>query len=424
MHHIVIINAVYPPEPVVSAQMGRDLAEFLAHSGSRVTVFCPYPTRPFGASYSAFQPSNAPRVVAEKGVEVVRLPSFTAPHSRFVPRMRESWSFGRHVCRYLQMHLCDVDVVYANTWPLFSPALIARFCARRDIPLVLHIQDLYPEALMAKLPRYCQAVAISLLMALDRWVARRAARVILISDNMHCLYVKSRRVALEKVVTISNWVDEQCFVNQPTRAQACAHYGIPEACFTFLYLGNIGPVARVEGLIRAFHAAELKQAQLVIAGDGSSKAACVELAKRMVVSGVRFVSDPNADNVPLLQSLAHICLLPMLKGAGLSSIPSKLISYLLSARPVLATVDAKSDTARCIQEAQCGWVGEPEQVKWLARKMAEVARLPSAELEAMGQRGRTYGLKQFSKAEGVKRLAKLVVSSAWRRSAAMTTKPI
>ena len=27
---VLIVNAVYPPEPVVWAQMGRDLADFLA----------------------------------------------------------------------------------------------------------------------------------------------------------------------------------------------------------------------------------------------------------------------------------------------------------------------------------------------------------------------------------------------------------
>ena len=51
MFKVAIINCVYPPEPVVSAQMGRDLAEHLAQNGARVTVLCPFPTRPFGAVY-------------------------------------------------------------------------------------------------------------------------------------------------------------------------------------------------------------------------------------------------------------------------------------------------------------------------------------------------------------------------------------
>src|ERR1035437_398785 len=105
----------------------------------------------------------------------------------------------------------------------------------------------------------------------------------------------------------------------------------------------------------------------------------------MGVSGVRFVSDPDAGNVPLLQSLGHVCLLPLRKGAGMSSIPSKLMAYMLSARPVLATVDAESDTASAISEAQCGWAGEPENVQGLAEAMRNVAAFPAPELDRIGQ---------------------------------------
>jgi glycosyltransferase involved in cell wall biosynthesis len=362
--------------------------------------------------YADFSPSGALRVDCENGVEVVRLPSFRAPQSKFFTRMWESWSFGRQVCRYLEGEMDEVDVVYANTWPLFSQALIARHCARRGIPLVLHLQDIYPESLLGKVSRWSRGLVGVALTALDRWIVRRAACVVVISENMRRTYVENRGMASEKVIAILNWVDERRFETLPARAAACAHYGIPEDRFTFLYLGNIGPVAGVEGLIESFHAAGLKQAQLVIAGDGSSKAACIARARSLGANDVRFVSDPDADNVPLLQSLGHVCLLPMRKGAGLSSIPSKLIAYLLSAKPVLATLDAGSDTARCLHEAQCGWVGEPEHVEWLAAKMAEVAALSLASLNEMGNLGRVYGLKHFSKAGGVQRLASVILESA------------
>lgn len=56
---VAVVNAVYPPEPVVSAQMGRDLAGHLADSVARVTVLCPYPSRPLGVEYANFRPSPA-----------------------------------------------------------------------------------------------------------------------------------------------------------------------------------------------------------------------------------------------------------------------------------------------------------------------------------------------------------------------------
>jgi glycosyltransferase involved in cell wall biosynthesis len=403
---------VYPPEPVVSAQMGRDLAQHLTQDGARVCVLCPFPSRPIGAEYVDFRPSGTARVGHEDGVEVVRLPSFRAPQSRLVARMGESWSFGRHVCRYLTTQVGDLDVVYANAWPLFSQALIAWHCAQKGVPLVLHIKDIYPESVLGRLPGFCRGLAASPLTALDRWIARRAARVVVLSESTRGTYVNHRGLAPEKVITILDWVDESRFATLPARAAACARYGIPEERFTFLYLGNIGPVAGVEMLIEAFHAADLKQAQLVIAGDGSCKAACVKRAKSLGVGEARFISDPEANNVPLLQSLGDVCLLPMRKGAGMSSIPSKLLAYLLSGKPVLATVDPESDTAKAISEAQCGWIREPENVQGLAEQMRGVAGLTGAELDRIGQRGRSYGLAHYSKAAGVCKLANVIVQAA------------
>ncbi|OGV68946.1 MAG: hypothetical protein A2283_16885 [Lentisphaerae bacterium RIFOXYA12_FULL_48_11] len=468
MFKVAIINCVYPPEPVVSAQMGRDLAEHLAQNGARVTVLCPFPTRPFGAVYQGTgereqeseirgqgsadskqgsedgrlryevettpsqggQPASLrslnyaePRRsagfvtksklrrakdVGYPNLQVVHLPSFTAPESRLLPRMWESFSFGWHVCRYLKQHLTDIDVVYANTWPLFSQAMIARYCNRRGIPLILHIQDIYPESLMGKLPSFLRSMTASLLITLDRWTVRQVMQIVVISENMRKIYLTGRGLAPEKVVVIPNWTDENRFACLPERKDACVQYGIPEENFTFLYLGNIGPVAGVEELIKAFHATRLKQAQLVIAGDGSVKETCVDLVERIGCNGIKFVSPVNVENAPLIQSMAHVCLLPLRKGAGMSSIPSKLPAYMFSAKPILATVDAESDTARFIMEAQCGWVGEPENVEWLSKKMTEITTIPADVLSEMGAKGREYGLKHFSKAQGVRRLGDVV----------------
>src|ERR1035441_3982379 len=412
MTEMVIIGGVYPPEPVVSAQMGRDLADYLAHDGARVTVLCPYPSRPLRVQYADFLPSNHPRVASENGVEVVRLPSFRAPQSRLVARMWESWSFGRQVCRYLEEEMGDVDVVYANTWPLCSQALIARYCARRDIPLVLHVQDIYPEALQTRLPPWLGGFVIPLLRAWDRRTAHRAAKVVIIAEGARSTYARTRSLPSERLEVIPNWQDEQLFLDAHPRAKAALQYAVDGAAFSFLYLGNIGPTTDMELVIRAFAQASVANGQLLIVGDGSAEQACVALTGELGLKSTRFLSCPSPSVIPALQSLADVCLLPLKKGVALNCVPSKLVAYLFSAKPVLATLDAGSDTARWIQEAQCGWVGEPEQVEWLARKMAEVAALPSTVLDTMGQRGRAYGLKHFSKAAGVNRLADLILGVA------------
>jgi glycosyltransferase involved in cell wall biosynthesis len=409
---VVIINAVYPPEPVVSAYIGADLAHHLADRGSRVTVLCPYPTRPLGARYPGFERARAPSVVREGPVEVVRLPSFTAPRSRLGPRIWESFSFGRHAATFLEQHLSEADVVYANSWPLLSQAAVVRWCAKHSIPLVLHIQDVYPESLLTRVPVPVAAFAGAPLTALDRWNTSRATRLVVIGDTMCRTYVEGRGVSPDKVVTIFNWQDEARFVDLPSREYVCARHHIPADPFTFMYLGNIGPVAGIELLIQAFATASLAGAQLLIAGDGSSKDACVSLAERLGCAAVHFLACPTPFDAPVLQQMADVCLLPMRRGTGMSSIPSKMIAYLLSAKPVLATLDADSETAQCIRRAECGWLGEPDDARWLAEKMADVVALPPDVLQRTGQRGRAYALEYFSKARGLARLGAVIEEAA------------
>jgi glycosyltransferase involved in cell wall biosynthesis len=326
--------------------------------------------------------------------------------------MWESISFGRHVCRYLARQKDNVDVLYANTWPLFSQELIARHCARRGIPVVLHVQDIYPEALESKLPQWLGRCVIPVLRQWDRRIAHLAAKVVVVAEEARRTYAKTRFLPDERVELVHNWQDERLFLSAPSRAVAAQEWQVNGTAFNFLYLGNIGPTTDMELAIRGFARASIQGSQLLIIGAGAAKQACVALTQELGVPGVRFLPCASASDAPTIQALADVCLLPLKRGVALNGVPSKLAAYLFSAKPVLAMLDTGSDTARFILEAKCGWVGEPGNANWLSAKMEEVASLPPGILESMGQCGRAYALDRFSRAEGVKRLGGLLLATS------------
>ena len=407
--HVVIISAVYPPEPMVSARMAWDLSHYLADSGHKVTVVCPQPSRPIHSDYVQYRNPHAPIIINEDNVKIVRLPTFASPESRLVKRMWESFSFGREVTKYLAAEKEKPDVIYVNSWPLFAQALIAYFTIMHDIPMVLQIMDVYPEALTIRFPMIFRTIINFPLKKLDAWITRASTFLVVISENMRRLYIESRNIPAERIITISTWQDETIFENIPTRSDCCRMYGIQDNLFTFLFLGNIGPVAGVDFLIRAFAEAEISDSQLIIVGDGASKSDCVALVHRLNLSNVFFISDPDVSNGPILQNMAHVCMLPMKRMAGLSSVPSKLPSYMFSAKPVIATVDGESDTARFVTEAECGWVGEAENLTWLVNTMKMVAQLTQDRLVTCGENAKRFGLTHFSKSSGVNRMAETIL---------------
>jgi hypothetical protein len=106
-----------------------------------------------------------------------------------------------------------------------------------------------------------------------------------------------------------------------------------------------------------------------------------------------------------------------------------MMAYMLAGKPIIATVDAASDTARCVIESDSGWVGEPENPQWLAGKMREVAAMGretgaggerrgevrgkgQGKLEELGQKGRAYAMLHFSKAKGVQQLGAIIERQA------------
>jgi glycosyltransferase involved in cell wall biosynthesis len=99
--------------------------------------------------------------------------------------------------------------------------------------------------------------------------------------------------------------------------------------------------------------------------------------------------------MPILMA-ADILVLPTQGDQSLVSMPSKLISYMMSGRPVLAVARVESDMAEAIRESGCGWVAEPGDHEKLAKQINLAACMDRSVLARMGLLGREYALNHFS----------------------------
>jgi glycosyltransferase involved in cell wall biosynthesis len=391
---ILIITAVFPPEPVVSARLSFDLAS-MSFKNEEVIVISPKPTRPFGYNFNNnFQ---------EFAFKHIVLNSYTCPHFNLLGRARESLSFGRQCYHYIIKNYNEIKLVYINSWPLFAQFYAVKASKRNNIPVVLHVQDIYPESLINKFP-FGRSLFSSLLIPVDRYILRNSNKIIAISDSMKKHLVKSREIESEKISVIQNWQDEESFMKYKLQSGS----GNAETeLFTFMYLGNIGPVAGVELLIEGFSRAKLLNCRLVIAGSGSMKKNLELSVAASKKSGIEFCAVPDGE-VPEIQSRADVFLLPLKKGAALSSIPSKLPSYMFSEKPILCCLDVESDTAKVINEANCGWVIPPDDADTLAEKMSEIAGMKKEDLQCLGTNGYHYAIDNFSKSKNLSRLIDII----------------
>lgn len=389
---VLFVCGVFYPEPVVSARLQTDLAMKLSEN-NQVTVLRPHPTRPKGFAFEDYDYASLP-------FQVIEFDSYTCPASSPLGRMHESVSHGRWCARYIRQHHEEIDFVYNDSWHLFGVSLVTKALRQYRIPYITPVQDVYPESLASKLPevQWLKRMVMQVLSPLDHYVLSHAVCVQTNSEKMAAYLSDSRQIERKKFVVVRNWQDEKPFLDYAQHQRLKSE----DKPFTFMYVGNVGPLAGIEILFEAFAQAGLKDARLVIAGSGPAKEALQRQSQRYACT-IEFWDVPTG-KVPETQAKADVMLLPVKKGFARYSVPSKLAAYLFSAKPVIASVDKDSDTAECVEKSGAGWVVHPEDVASLSRVMQEVFCERSEVLTLKGKDGFDFAMKFFSKKQNIETL--------------------
>lgn len=393
---ILIASALFPPEPVVSAKIASDLASHLAQRHD-VTVISPKPSRPYGMQFQ--------ERIEQVDYKHIVLDSYTHPKSNVLGRLWESFSLGFHLAKFIEKNHKNIEVVYANVWPLFAQYLLARVCSKFGIPFVIHVQDVYPESLTNKIPVFGRFLK-ALLLPVDRYILSKSASIISISKQMQNSLISTRQIADENIHVVRNWQDDSLF-REVARNDSVNEN--KQCDFVFLYLGSVSPAAGVELLIHAFAHADLSNASLVIAGSGSDKAKCIKIAAGYNMTNIEFI-DILPDQVPWLQAKADVLLLPLKKGIAATALPSKMTAYMFSAKPIIASVDESSEVAQIICSNDCGWVVPPEDINELAHIMHEAYNASSATLSDLGKKAQEFAVTYLSRKSNLRKLVQILES--------------
>ena len=389
---ILIASALFPPETVVSANLSYDIALELA-TINEVVVLSPKPTRPYGVIFDESYKLN-------KQFEHVVLNSYTCSRSNIFGRFRESYSLGRHLAKYIDNNHQKISVIYANIWPLFAQRALLKNAEKYDIPVVLHVQDIYPESLSEKIKAMKGLINI-VFTPIDRKNLELSAHIVTISEQMKGYLIKTRRISKDKFSIIHNWQNDSNFVEfQGTEVRE------KDGNFRFLYLGTINITAGVDLLIHAFSKADMLNASLIIAGDGPDKERCIQIAKKYN-KNICFKS-ASPKQVPELQAESEVLLLPLKKGVAKTALPSKMTAYMMSGKPIIASIDEDSGAAEIIKLNDCGWVVEAENEGGLIRCMQKAREADSGLLEKMGDASLQYAKNNLSKVSNLHKISSII----------------
>lgn len=382
MKRLLIISAVFPPEQVTSAYLNYDLAKALAKD-YEITVLRPKPTRPIGATFQGGW--------SDPDFETVLIDSYTHPESELIGRFKEAIAFSKKAEKYIKEHKGEIDFVYNDGWQLFGLYIIAKACVKYDIPYIVPIQDIYPECLFTNknYPGIVNSIIKSILLPFDRYYQKHAACVRTISDEMRDYLSSTRGVPSENYLVVNNWQNDEDFLKDYNARD-------DDGKLVFAYVGSINGHANVDLMIKAFVESKIDNAEFRIYGGGNKKDYCVELVKQLCAKNI-FFDMVSREKVAFFESQADVLVLALPEGNGNLCLPSKMTSYMLSGKPVLASVDKDSATTRYIHESDCGVAVKPDDIRAIKEGFLQYAQMSKEELKKKGKNARNFSRQHLTR---------------------------
>ncbi len=277
-----------------------------------------------------------------------------------------------------------VDGVLAMSPPLTLGLIGWHTKLFRGGKLVFNIQDIFPDAAI-KTGAITNKKIISFASWLERTSYKCSDSVVLLSDDLaNNVQSKLEQKFHKRVKVIPNFVDTQAITPMSRTTKYRTELRIDDA-LVVMYAGNVGFSQSLEMLVSA--ARELPQLIFVINGEGAARESLKKSAHGL--SNVRFGDYQDVSRLSEVLATGDIHVVPLKRGLGSVSVPSKTYSILASGRPVLAAVDLDTEVPRILAAADAGVCVEPENSAAFISALRAMTLDPKT-LSEMGERGRKW----------------------------------
>ena len=372
---VCYFNRSYWPDTGATGQLLTELAEDLVNQhGFEVTVVTGYPVNASPAPASS---------ETRNGVRIVRARGTTFSPRRFAGRALNYVTYFLSAS-WKAVTLPRQDVTVALTDP---PIIgLAALAARPRRGMVFFCQDIFPEV-AGLLEDFHSPAVNAALDRLNRFLVRRAARIIALGETMASRLVNGKGADPRKIAIIHNWADTAAIVPSDKQNSFAAAHQL-DSKFVVLHAGNIGLSQNLDVVIDA--ASLLKDRSDIVVlfiGDGNRRAALEGRVAARQLTNVWFLPFQPRDQLRWTYATSDVCLVSLKPGLAGYIVPSKLYPILAAGRPYIAAVEKMSEVAALTERHRCGVLVEPGDAAELADAILRLAD-DREQREAMGARAR------------------------------------
>lgn len=369
----------------------NEVVESLVKRGIEVDVLTGKPNYPDGKVYDGYRAGGCSNEYWA-GANIFRVPLFPRGQKSGLRLALNYLSFIVSASLWGPWRLRgvkpDVIFVYAPS-PLLQalPALLLGWL--RKIPVVIHVQDLWPESLEAT--GYVRnKLVLRMVESVVRQIYRRAD-LILTSSRPFEKWIRrySPRAA---IIYYPNSVDASfCDPDNGLKPEVPAL----DNGFKVVFAGNVGSAQAVQVIVEASYM--LKQhadIRLVVVGGGSELEWMRSEKDRLGLDNLFLAGRFPVQAMPNLLARASVLLVTLTdRPIFASTVPNKIQAYLAVGKPIIACMNGEG--ARLVQEADAGLAVQAENSKMLADAILKLHAMPQEERERLSANGQRYYRQHF-----------------------------
>ena len=411
--NVLVMGMNYAPEKTAIGPFTSCLCEYLAQVGHKVTVVTAFPHYPEWRIRDEYRGKVFLRDRVN-GILVYRSYVYVPAKLNTLQRIAydSSFSLSAFVSALLVWKAMNVIVCIS---PPLQLGLVAYILGKlRGVPFLFHIKDLLPDAAV-NVGMLKNRRLVSLAYRLERFIYEKAAAVGVISpgfaENLYC-----KGVPKSKVYYLPDWTDIDFIKPLDKNNIFRKQNSLSDSDFLIMYAGNIGKKQALETVLdAACILRRQKDIVFFVVGEGAEKAALMNKAEEMNLSNVHFLPLQPKKILPYMLSAADVLVLTQQAVITDICLPSKLLSNMASARPIVASVNDRSETARAIRDAEAGLVVAPENAQAV---VGAILRLHgSSQLRAeLGSNGRAFVGEHFEKSKVLKKFERLLQAIVQNRN--------
>jgi len=356
--NVLLISQHFHPEKTGNAPVATDCARLISKYGHKVVVICAMPFYPEWQIREEYQ-GKLFCTEAFENITINRTWVYVPQRASTLKRIFMELSFSAF--SFLMSFTRRFDLLVYVSPPLTAGFVAALVALVRRKKLYCFVEDIQPDTAV-DLGMLKNKKVIRLMRWIERFMYGRSNKIIVLSEGM-ARNLKSKGVATSKLFVIPNGVDIRELTAEGNGSGNFRRTHSLEDKFLVLHSGNIGvkqnPMIIVEC---ARKLAEHPDIFFALVGAGAMKDAVQEKIDQYGLRNIRVYPLCDRSELGALLSSADVLLASQRKEVVDIVVPSKVITYFASKRPVLASAHPESEVACMLSENNAGLVVEPDNV--------------------------------------------------------------